>query len=210
MNLFEQVFNEVVTPFLEPRLKKSSLKAAKGYVQGVQSTRKVALASYGLGAVAATLVTGILLMVSALVGLLPIEPRTALVSVLVLGAILAAASAIVTIGGFKEALWLEKSKANELMEAAIQPWETPYSIPDPRKILSPGEAAKPVLAPGEEAQDSFDRNRELRGPRVNRVPAPSAYDTVDAHVPPATYPSLNTPEAALGTKPIDTTSSLRP
>jgi hypothetical protein len=149
-------------------------------------------------------------MVCAAVGLLPIEPRTALVSVLVVGALLAAASAAVTIVSFKEALWLEKSKANDLMEAAIEPWETPYSIPDPRKILSPGGAPKPGEVRGEEAQDSFDRNRKLRGPRVNRTPAPSAYDTIDAHVPPAMYPSLDTPEAAIGTKPIDTTSSLRP
>lgn len=197
MTVFEQIFNEVITPYLEPRIKKSSLQAVKTYVKGVEKARKVAIASYGLGTAASILVTGVILMIVAVLGLLPIAPVTALISMLVLGAILTIGSIVVVVKGLSQATWIEKSKSNEMIEAAMKPWETPYSIPDPRKILSP-------------EQDSYDKNRELKTSRANRVPAPTAYDTIDAHAPPATYPSLTTTDAALVTRSIDTTNSLRP
>jgi hypothetical protein len=142
MNLFEQIMNEVVTPFLEPRIKKTSLKAVKGYVTSVQVARKIAITSYGISAVVAAGVAGIILMIVAIIGLLPIEPQAALIAMLVLGAVLTLAAAILTRIGFNEAAWLEKSKANDMMAAAMNPWPTAYSVPDPRAVFARGSETR--------------------------------------------------------------------
>ncbi len=191
MNLVDQLFHEVITPFLEPRIKKNSLKAVKAYVKTIQGLRATAISLFGLSAIAAVIVTGVLLMVIAVVGLLPIDPRSALIAMLVVGVLLTAAGSFLAYGAFKEDIWLEKTKAGDLIEAAMKPWETPYSIPDPRKIFG-GESSSP----------------SNRSASIERVPAPRSNDTIDQHLPPATYPSMTTPEAAIATRSIDTTSPL--
>ena len=164
MSLVDQIFNDVVTPYLEPRIKRTSIKAVKGYIKGVAVARKIALTSYGIGAAAAVLVSGIVLMVVAIIGLLPINPQAALISLLVLGAVMTAVAAFIAYQGFAEKKWLEMSKSHEMMEAVLKPWPTAYSVPDPRKILQ-----------SESAQRSYDENRNLQTSRANQTPAPVAY-----------------------------------
>ena len=171
MNLIEQILNDVVTPFLEPRIKKSSLKAVKGYVQGVQAARTIAIASFHMSVVAAALVGGVLMMVIAIVGLLPVDPRASLIGMLVVGAILVFGSLLMAYGGFKESVWLENSKAHELMEAAMKPWETPYSVPDPRKILMP-QSQQAYEANAATPTRSIDATASLK-PTAMRESSPS-------------------------------------
>jgi hypothetical protein len=160
MNLVDQVFHEIITPFLEPRIKKNSLKAVKGYVKTIQGLRVVAISLYSASAIAAVMVSGIVLMIVAIVGLLPIDPRAALIGLLVLGAIMTGVAAFLTVGAFKEQVWLEKSKANDLMEATLKPWETPFSVPDYRKIFS-GEAKSAPAHPKVSADDAALTSRPL-------------------------------------------------
>ncbi len=197
MSIFDQIFNDVVTPYLEPRIKRSSIKAVKTYIKGVAAARKIAVTAYGIGAVAAALVTGVTLMVIAIIGLLPVDPRVALICFLVLGAAMTVGAAFVAYQGLREDEWLKMSRSHEMIEAVLKPWPTAYSVPDPRKILQP-----------DTAQMSFDENRRMQTSRANRTPAPMAYDVVGSHAPDSTFGSMMTPDAAVATRPIDTTSSL--
>ena len=136
MSVLNQVFNDVVTAYLEPRIKRSSIKAVRRYIKAVEIARKIALASYQTSIAAAFLVVGLTLIVVSIIGLLPLDPQTALVCVLVLGTLLTAASGFVAYQGFREQHWLAMSKSHELMEAVLNPWPTAYSVPDPRKIFA--------------------------------------------------------------------------
>jgi hypothetical protein len=198
MSIFDQIFNDVVTPYLEPRIKRSSIKAMKGYIKGVEMARQIAITSYRIGIVAAIAVAGVTLMLVAIAGLLPLDPRAALLGLLTLGAVMAAGAAFLAHQWFREKQWLEMSKSHEMMDAVLKPWATAYSIPDPRKILQK-----------EEAQDSYDENRKLQMSRENRHPAPTVYDDVDSHAPISTFGSMVTPDSAVATGPIDTTAELR-
>jgi outer membrane protein TolC len=71
VNLFDQIFNDVITPYLEPRLKKTSIQAVKAYIKSIEAARKVAVTSYGTGIAAASAVAGVVLMLVAIIGLLP-------------------------------------------------------------------------------------------------------------------------------------------
>jgi hypothetical protein len=205
MNVFNQIFDDVVTPYLEPRIKKTSLQAVKGYIKSVELARLVAMGTYALGAASAIAVTGVILMIVAIIGLLPIDPRSALISILVVGAVLTIASAVVAYLGFRQKQWLELSKSREMMEAAMKPWPTAYSVPDPRMIFkAESRSSEPA------AERSFERNREIRGAPIDRVPAPNAHEAMAERQPNATYPTLTTPDAAYATRTVDTTAALRP
>ena len=97
--------------------------------------RKIAITSFGIGAVAGVAVVGIVLMIVAIIGLLPIDPQAALISILVLGAVMTSVAGFLAYKGFAEKKWLEMSKSYELMDAALGKWDNSLVPPDPREVM---------------------------------------------------------------------------
>lgn len=144
--IFDQIFNDVVEPYLAPRIRKGSIKAVKGYLASVDVARKIAISAFGIGAVAGVMVTGIILMLIAVVGLLPLDPHAVLIGILVVGALMTIGSALIAYSGFAQKRWLKMSKSYELMEAALGEWDNSLIPPNPRDVMK-RETRDPAPAP---------------------------------------------------------------
>lgn len=144
--IFDQIFKDVVEPYLAPRIRKGSINAVKGYLTSVDVARKIAISAFGIGAVAGVMVTGVVLMLIAIVGLLPLDPHAVLIGILVAGALMTTASAVIAYRGFNEKRWLKMSKSYELMEAALGEWDNSLVPPNPRDVMK-GETRTPAPAP---------------------------------------------------------------
>lgn len=120
--LLNMAIDAFLTQVLEPRIREGSIKAVKGYITAVKGVRLGLLALFALGLAGAVLVSGIVLTVVGLVGLMPIDVNAMAVSILVIGVLLSLIAGIGIAMVFNQRRWLEMSKSYELMDAVLSPW----------------------------------------------------------------------------------------
>lgn len=159
-SILNQIFDDVVEPYLAPRIKRGSIKAVKGYVSAVKVAREIALAAFGLGAVAGILVTGLILVVVGIIGLLPITTQAMLISLIVIGLAMLAVSGFLVYDGAKEKNWLEWTKANSLIAAVTSDWENSLIPPDPRAVMA-GRTPDRGRDQARAAAQSYEDNRRV-------------------------------------------------
>lgn len=151
-SVLEHIFENVVEPYLAPQLKRGSIKAVQSYVSSIKVLREVALTSFRIGSVAGVLVTGLVLIVVGVIGLLPVTAQAALISVIVLGVVMTSVATYLALQGAKEKNWITWSKSNELIAAVTGEWENSLIPPNPRDVMS---------SQAQEAARSFDENQTL-------------------------------------------------
>ena len=134
-------FGAVLGKFVHDQMRKGSIKAVKQYIEIIRVSRMAAMALVGVAAVAAVLVAGIVLMIVGIIGLLPIEPNAVAWSVLGFGVLLTVIAGVGVGLAFSEKRWLEASKAYEMMDLALSPWEG-LVPPNPTSVFR--AQAKPV------------------------------------------------------------------
>ena len=117
----------IYSRFFKDKVRRGSIRAVKTYVQTVGAVRLGLLGLFVLATAAALLVSGILLAIFGLMALAPIEPMAFAITILIIGILLAAISAVTLVMVFSQKRWLEVSKSYELMEAALAPW--PDAVP---------------------------------------------------------------------------------
>ena len=144
--ILTMALSAVLGQVIEQRVRKGSIVAVKNYIQLVRVARMATLGLVGLSIAASVLVAGILLVVVGIVGLLPIEPNTVAIILLSVGAVLTLIAAIGFGFAFNEKRWLEISKAYELMDVALGPWDGMLP-PNPLEILLNHQETQPKQAP---------------------------------------------------------------
>ena len=149
--ILSMALSAVLGQVIEQRVRKGSIAAVKNYIQLVRLARMATLGLVGLSVAAAVLVAGILLVVVGIVGLLPIEPNTVAIILLSVGALLTLIAAIGFGFAFNEKRWLEVSKAYELMDVALGPWDG-ILPPNPLEILLQQDSPKPTVPAPSEAR----------------------------------------------------------
>lgn len=120
--IFGFAFGALVRQVLRERIRRGSIQAVKVYITMVKNARMALLGLLALGATASILVTGIVLAIVGILGLLPLEARTISWTLLVVGALLAIVSGVGLGMIFSQRRWLELSRSYELMETALAPW----------------------------------------------------------------------------------------
>lgn len=133
--LLEHFINQVVVPYLEPRLRTGSIKAAKAYIEAVRLTRTLVLRGFVIGSLSAILITGVLMLIFGVLALLPLMPQVIPIVAIVLGTLFAGSTGIGFYIFFREKNWLTVSKAYEVMEAATAPWESEIKPPNPLAVF---------------------------------------------------------------------------
>ena len=152
--IMSMALSAVLGQVIEQRVRKGSIVAVKNYIQLVRIARMATLGLVGLSVAAAILVAGILLVVVGIVGLLPIEPNTVAIILLSIGGLLTLVAAAGFGFAFSEKRWLEVSKAYELMDVALGPWDGMLP-PNPLEVLRQNDSAKQsVPAPSETRLES--------------------------------------------------------
>lgn len=144
-SILNRIFEDIVEPYLAPRIKRGSIGAVKSYVSSIKILRDVALTSFTIGTVAGVLVTGLVLVAVGVIGLLPISAQAMMISMIVIGLLMTAVAAYLAWDGARETKWLEWSKSNQLIEAAIGEWENSLIPPNPKTVMKaqPPEAVEP-------------------------------------------------------------------
>lgn len=132
--IFGFAFGTLVRQILKERIRRGSIEAVKAYITMVKSVRMAFLGLLALGMTASILVTGLVLAVVGLLGLLPLEARTVSWTLLVLGVLLAVLSGVGLGILFSQRRWLEVSKSYDLMDAALAPWPGLFP-PNPMEIF---------------------------------------------------------------------------
>lgn len=127
-------FGAFIRHFLQQKVRKGSIQAVKYYITAVKFVRFGIMGLFGLGVAASILVSGIVLMIVGIVGLLPIEAQSVAITVLVIGLVLALLSAFAMLILFSQRRWLEMSKSYEMMDAALAPWKG-MMPPNPVDVL---------------------------------------------------------------------------
>lgn len=173
-SLLKMIMGSLIEPWVEPRVRAGSIKAVKAYLQAIKIARYAVMGLFGLGAFAAILVTGILLLIMGVVGLLPVDPRAVAWTATIIGAILTIAALVGAFILFSQRRWLQMSKSYELMDAVLSPWPSVIP-PNPADVLK-GEGPKGAL------------RKEAPAPVVITPEAPVAVPPVDA--PPTLTPQM--------------------
>lgn len=132
--LMNMALGAVIGQLLKQKVRNSSIQAVKAYIQLVKGARAVAMALVAIGAVAAVIVAGVILTVVGLVGLLPIEPNTVALIILCIGVVMTLTASFFVYGAFREKHWLEMSKAYDMMDVALAPWNG-ILPPNPMDVL---------------------------------------------------------------------------
>ncbi len=177
-------FGALIGQMVKERIRRGSIQAVKGYIQGVNVARYALMGLFGIGAVSAILVTGLLLVIIGIVGLLPIEATSMAITLLVIGLVLALVSGIGLIIAFNQKRWLEMSKSYELMDAVLAPWPGVLP-PNPMEVV---KGHKPVsrdsgvydpttpVMPSRDTQsdrDRMDRHTPVGDIGTGTVPSPA-------------------------------------
>lgn len=123
IRLLNMAFGAVLGHLLKQRIRSGSIQAVKGYIQLIKAARTLVIGLVVAGGAAGVLIGGVLLMVVGLVGLLPVDPNTVAIIILCIGGVITALSAFGFYAFFSEKRWLEMSKAYDLMDAALAPWD---------------------------------------------------------------------------------------
>ena len=163
--LMNMALGAVIGQLLKQRIRNGSIQAVKGYIQLVKGVRMAAIALVAIGAAAAVIVAGIILTVVGLVGLLPVDPNTVAIIILCIGLVMTVGAGIGVYGFFNEKRWLEMSKAYDLMDAALAPWDG-ILPPNPMDVLK-GHAHSPPAPSVEDIRAA----REIELTRTEK-PAP--------------------------------------
>jgi hypothetical protein len=159
-------FGAIVGQMLKHKIREGSIKAVKGYIEVVKYARLGVLGLFGLGAVAALLISGIVLMVIGVVGLLPIEATTAAIVLLVVGALLTLLVGVGLYMAFQQSRWLEVSRSYELMDTVLAPWPGVLP-PNPMEVVK-GNLHVPPAPSRQELREA--REAELRAQEMARKP----------------------------------------
>lgn len=149
--IMNMALGAVIGQLLKQRIRNGSIQAVKGYIQLVKAVRTVAIALVAIGAAAAVIVAGVLLTVVGLVGLLPVDPNTVAIIILCIGLVMTLVAGIGVYGFFNEKRWLEMSKAYELMDAALAPWDgilppNPMDVVKGHTHVPPAPSAEDIRA----------------------------------------------------------------
>jgi hypothetical protein len=150
--IMNMALGAVIGQLLKQKIRNSSIQAVKSYIQLVKGARAIAMALVAIGAVAAVIVAGIMLTVVGLVGLLPVDPNTVAIIILCIGLVMTLAAGIAVYGFFNEKRWLEMSKAYDLMDAALAPWDG-ILPPNPVDVVK-GETHVPPAPTADEIRAS--------------------------------------------------------
>ncbi|MES2964683.1 MAG: phage holin family protein [Bdellovibrionota bacterium] len=180
MNIKEEVFRNIVEPFLRPRIKKGSIQAVKGYVTAVKFGRYAVMGLFGLGAFAALFVVGLFMAIIGAIGLLPVEAETVALTTLIIGLVLFVGAGIGALLLFNQRRWLTMSKSYEMMDAVLSPWPS-MMPPNPKDVMN-GYGPKGEL--------DFATRRVEREHIQTQPPVPTAYVSPEV---PTTMPPVDAP-----------------
>lgn len=174
INAFVEMTADIfVGRFLKNKVRRGSIRAVKGYIQGVRFLRLGIMGLFGLGAFASVLVAGIILVVLGIVGLLPISSLAMAITVLVIGVVLACGSGLGSYFLFSQKRWLEASRSYELIDAALAPWPG-MMPPNPLDILKGegprSDARAPKIAPTIDQTIDGSLRSDLVMDRIPAVP----------------------------------------
>jgi hypothetical protein len=148
--LFDHFFNQVIIPYLEPRVRTGSIKAAKAYLQAVKVARKLVIGGFVIGTLSTFLIVGVLMALFGVLALLPLQPQVVPIVAIVLGALFSLSTGIGFYVFFREKTWLKITKSYDVMEAVTAPWESEVMPPNPMAVLR-GEGPHGVLFDEEES-----------------------------------------------------------
>lgn len=155
IRLLNMAFGAVLGQLLKQRIRSGSIQAVKGYIQLVKAMRTLVIGLVVAGGAAGVLIGGILLTVVGLVGLLPVDPNTVAIIVASIGGVLTLVAGIGFYTFFNEKRWLEMSKAYDLMDAALAPWDGVLP-PNPMDVVK-GRAHVPVSPSAEEIRAAREK-----------------------------------------------------
>ena len=167
--MMNMAFGAVIRHFLQQKIRGGSIRAVKAYIQGVKYARLAVMGLFGIGAVSAVLVAGIVLTIVGIVGLLPIETTTMAWTILIIGLILTAVTGIGLAMGFKQKRWLELSRSHELMDTVLKPW--PGVLPPNPLDSFKGPAGR--VKPEDVQRDFESLQREQQASRDYVAPIPN-------------------------------------
>jgi len=105
------------------------LRAVRQYISAIAKLRLGLMALFGLIALIALTVGGVLMITVGVISLLPVEPRTQSWSAIVIGAVLLLVGIFVYRYLFLQRRWLEMSRSYELMDVVIHPSESATEVP---------------------------------------------------------------------------------
>lgn len=129
--LFDHFISRILVPYLEPRLRTGSIKAAKAYLEAVRLARSLVLRGFVIGSFSAILITGVLMLIFGVLALLPLQPQVLPIVAIVLGSLFAGTTGIGFFIFFREKNWLKVSKAYDVMDVVTTPWERELLPPNP-------------------------------------------------------------------------------
>lgn len=132
---FAHFINQVLVPYLEPRMRTGSIKAAKAYLEAVRLARSLVLRGFILGSLSSILIAGLLMLVFGVLALLPLYPQVVPIVAIVLGALFAGTTGIGFSIFFREKNWMKVTKAYDVMEAVTAPWENEVVPPNPFAVF---------------------------------------------------------------------------
>ena len=144
-SLLNGLFAQFVEPIIAPRIRAGSIHAVKGYVQFIAFARAMTGWIFGIGIIAAILMTGMGLAIMGIVGLFPIEPQALALTALILGAVMIIVATVTAIVFFRQSRWLRISKSYDMIAAVTAPWPT-MMPPNPMDVMR-SPAATPDLGP---------------------------------------------------------------
>jgi len=137
----EAAIEMLVAHFFGAAIRRRSIQAVRAYVQGVKYARTGVFAIFGLGLLAALMISGVVLMVIGIVELLPLTPIAMALSYLAMGFLMAFISLTIVIHFFREKRWLAVSRSFELIDAVLEPW--PGALPpNPLEVIKKSVAVK--------------------------------------------------------------------
>jgi hypothetical protein len=144
--LMNMMFGAFIGRFLKDRIRRGSIQAVKGYLHAVRALRMGLMGLFGIGVVSAVLVSGIVLVIVGIIGLLPITTTAMSASILIIGLVLSVATSIGLIMAFNQKRWLKMSKSYELMDAVLTPWSGVLP-PNPAEVIKREAADTPPPVP---------------------------------------------------------------
>lgn len=132
--LLKALFMQIYTRFFETKVRRGSLQAVRGYIKAVEYVRLGLIGLVALGATAALLVSGVILLLMGLLALAPLEPTTLAVLTSGIGIVFILIAGIMMAIVFSQKRWLEMSRSYDLLDIALSPW--PNAVPpNPLKVI---------------------------------------------------------------------------
>jgi len=132
--LLRTLFMQIYSRFFQAKVRRGSLQAVRGYIKAVEYVRLGLMGLAALGATAALLVSGVILLLMGLLALVPMEPTTFAVLTSGIGIVFILIAGIMMAIVFSQKRWLEMSRSYDLLDVALSPW--PNAVPpNPLKVI---------------------------------------------------------------------------